>query len=68
MKKVLLALNVFGVLLKAPPSQNNMKYIKMSGFIMQLVVWEENLKHNPKGSQSEGEAKCIICKFLLFKH
>lgn len=34
---------------------------------MQLVVWEEN-KHNPKGSQSEGEAKCIVCKFLLFKH
>lgn len=42
MKKVLLALNVFGVLLKAPPSQNNMKCIKMSGFIMHLVVWEEN--------------------------
>lgn len=42
MKKVLLALDVFGVLLKTPPSQSNMKHIKMSGFIMQLVAWEEN--------------------------
>lgn len=39
---VLLALDVFGVLLKAPPSQSNMKSIKMLVSIMQLVVWKEN--------------------------